>query len=82
MTSKAVPIDATDGRTAAALLELGMVLHLRLVEKGRFLRDDHNAEYGAGSAFDADTREVLKAYADVFDAQLTLVGDEPIGGAH
>ena len=74
--------EARDGRTAADLLELGMVLHRRLVEKGRYLRDQLNAEYGAGSAFDADTREVLIAYADVFDAQLLLMGEEPFEGAN
>ena len=74
--------EARDGRTAADLLELGMALHRRLVEKGRFLRDAYNEEYSAGSAFDADTREVLKAYADVFDAQLLLMGEEPFEGAN
>ena len=81
-THARVRADARDGHTAADLLELGMILHRRLVEKGRYLRDEHNAEYGAGSAFDADTRDVLVAYADVFDAQLLLMGEEPFEGAH
>ncbi len=68
--------DAGDGRTAADLLELGMALRRRIVEKGRFLRDERIAEYAVGTAWDADTRELLKAYADVYDAQAALVGED------
>ena len=85
-----VRADVRDGHTAADLLELGMALHWQIVEKGRQLREldranaldprphrsrDEAVRRARGRELGMEAAELVRAYADVHDAQALLAGE-------
>ena len=66
--------DAAGRETTEELLGLSAALLAKILQKGRFL--NNAPEYAAGTAFDAELRQLVADYAATVDAILLLGGHE------